>query len=347
MMKTKGYTVVFSGVIMFVFLLIFTDEFGTGFSDGLRKCSEIVIPSLFPFLIASSLAGNGELPPKSSRFISPITRFFFGLPAESFFAVILGQFGGYLSGAKSAQVLCSSGKISKSQAEKLMLFCINPGIGFAVNAVGSIMLSSRNSGRIIFASICISSFICGVIAKFLPCAEPPKNTANQSSVPFSSAVVNSVSSGTFSLLTACAFVCLFSGAVAVTEKYIHNKNIKLASICLLEITNGCFYASEELSLPLISAICAFGGLCVHMQIFAVADNFGIRISRFYFFRILHSVLAFIICGFILWLFPSDMQTMINITPEAELWSFSAPASISMLFLSALLILDLDNKRKIW
>lgn len=346
MMKTGRYTVVFSGIAMFVFLLIFTEEFKAGFSDGLRKCSEIVIPSLFPFLIAASLAGSGELPPKISRFVSPITNYFFGLPAESIFAVMLGQLGGYLSGAKSAQSLCSSGRISQSQAEKLMFFCINPGIGFSINAVGSIMLSSRNSGRFIFASICISGIICGVISRFLPCKPYFAKKSDTSFPPFSEAVVNSVSSGTFSLLTACAFICLFSGVVSVIEKYVSSESIKLACICLLEITNGCFYASDELSLPFLSAICAFGGLCVHMQIFAVVDNFRIRLSLFYLFRILHSVLAFFICGLLLRMFPSAVQTMVNITPEAELWSFSAPASISMLFLSALLIFDLDNKQEI-
>ena len=345
MIKTKGYSAVLSGVMMFVFLLVFTGEFKSGFSEGLIKCSEIVIPSLFPFLIAASLSGSGQLPSKLSNFISPITRFFFGLPSETFFSIILGQLGGYLSGAKSAQSLCTSGRISEGQAEKLMFFCINPGIGFAINAVGSIMLSSRNAGRIIFASVCISSFMCGMICRFIPCKTATKKKTETVIPSLSEAVVNSVSSGTFSLLTACAFVCLFSGVVAVIEKYVSNEGVKLAGICLLEITNGCFYASNE-SLPFISAICAFGGLCVHMQIFAVADNFRIRIPVFYFFRILHSVLAFLVCSLILRLFPSEMQTMVNITPEAQLWSFSAPASISMLFLSALLILDLDNKRKI-
>ena len=344
-MKFKGYAVVFTGVIMFVFLLVFTGEFRIGFSEGLKNCAEIVIPSLFPFLIAASLTGSGELPPKISRYISTITNFFFGLPAESIFAVILGQLGGYLSGVKSAQSLCSSGKISGKQAEKLIFFCINPGIGFTINALGSIMLSSRNSGRIIFASICISSVICGIIARFLPCDEPKKQKRSVT-VPFSSAIVNSVSSGTFSLMTACAFVCLFSGVVAVIENYVSNEAVKLAGICLLEITNGCIYASDEISLPLISSICAFGGLCVHMQIFALADNFRIRLPHFYFFRILHSVLSFFVCAFILWLFPCEQQVLLNVTPKAALWSFSAPASVSMLFLSSLLILDLDNKRKI-
>lgn len=346
-MKIRRNITAFTGITAFIFMLVFAKEFRTGFSTGLKNCAETVIPSLFPFLIAASLAGNGEFSPRISRFISPVTEFLFGLPCECLSAIILGQLGGYLSGAKTAQSLCASDRISVNQAEKLMFFCINPGIGFTVNALGSIMLSSRSSGRIIFTSICISSLICGIICRFLPCR---KHTAIRKEIRYPTlpeAIVNSVSAGTISILTACAFVCLFSGITAVIDAYVTNENIKLAAICLLEITNGCVYASKEMSLPFISAICAFGGLCVHMQIFAVANNFRIRILRFYLFRVLHAALAFGVCTFILWLFPNEQQAMVNVTPEAALWSFSAPASVSMLFLSALLILDLDNIYKVW
>ncbi len=347
LMKNKGYLILSVGITLFIFLLVFSDEIRTGFVDGLKNCSEIIIPSLFPFLIAASLTGSGKLPPKINRIISPITGFLFGLPAEVVFTVILGQLGGYLSGAKSAQSLCSSDRISAGQAEKLMLFCINPGIGFTVNALGNIMLSSRNSGRIIFLSICLSSLVCGIVCRFIPCKTSKKSNENILVPSFSEAVVSSVSSGTFSLLTACAFVCIFSGITSVIVTYITNENLRLATVCLLEITNGCLLASKEMSLPFICFICAFGGICVHMQIFAVADNFRIRLPLFYAFRILHALLAFLICSFILWLFPTEQQVILNITPEAELWSFSAPASVSMLFLSSLLILDLDNKYRIW
>ena len=345
-MKNKGYSVVIAGVFMFVFLMIFAEDFKVGFSAGLKNCYETVIPSMFPFLIAASLSGNGKLPNFILRPVSRLTQLFFGLPAESVFAVLLGQTGGYLSGVKSVNSLCESGIISSSQAEKLMFFCINPGIGFAVNAIGSIMLSSRDSGRIIFLSVCISSMLCGIIGRFVPYKTNINKKGKKPIPSFSEAVVSSVSSGTFSLLTACSFVCIFSGITAVIDTYIPDGNIKTAAICLLEITNGCLFASKEMSLPFISSICAFGGLCVHMQIFASADNFKMRIPLFYAFRILHAVLSFGICHLILWLFPSEAQVMVNVTPEAALWSFSAPASVSLLFLSALLILDLDNMYKI-
>ena len=346
-LKIKRNTAAFIGILIFIFTLVFAEEFRKGFSAGLINCAETVIPSLFPFLIAASLAGRNEFSPMVGRYVSRVTEFLFGLPCECLSAIILGQLGGYLSGAKSAQSLCASDRISANQAEKLMLFCVNPGIGFTVNALGSIMLSSRGSGRIIFAAVCISAFICGVISRFLPCEKHNADIKKINSPTLPEAIVGSVSSGTLSILTACAFICLFSGITSVIDAYVTNENIRLAAICLLEITNGCVYASKEMSLPFISAICAFGGLCVHMQIFAVSDNFKIRFLRFYLFRVLHAILAFAVCSLILRLFPDARQVMVNITPEAALWSFSAPASVSMLFLSALLILDLDNIYKVW
>lgn len=335
-----------SGVLFFVFLIIFAEDFKNGFLTGLKNCSETVIPSVFPFLIAASLSGSGNIPKPVRKIASFFTEKLFNLPSETIFAFILGQTGGYLSGVKSANSLCETGRISESQAEKLMLFCINPGIGFAVNALGSIMLSSRNSGRIIFFSICISSVICGIISRFLPHKKITVVKRENPTPPFSQAVINSVSSGTFSLLTACAFICIFSGMTAVIEAYIPDGAIKTASICLLEITNGCIVASKEMSLPFISAMCSFGGICVHMQIFASADKFRIRLPLFYLFRIINAVLSFLICNLLLSLFPNDVQAMVNVTPEAALWSFSAPASVSLLFLSALLIFDLDNMYRI-
>lgn len=335
-----------AGVLFLAFLIVFAEEFKNGFLTGLKHCSETVIPSVFPFLIAASLSGSGNLPKPIQKAVSFFTEKLFSLPSETFLAFILGQTGGYLSGVKSANSLCETGRISDFQAEKLMLFCINPGIGFAVNALGSIMLSSRNSGRIIFLSVCVSSVICGIFSRFLPC-ESVQNNKKEKQIPhFSQAVINSVSSGTFSLLTACAFVCIFSGINAVIESYFSDGTIKTALICLLEITNGCVFASKEMSLPIISAMCAFGGICVHMQIFASAEKFRIRLPVFYAFRIIHAVLSFMICSIMLYIFPNDIQAMVNVTPEAALWSFSAPASVSLLFLSALLILDLDNMQRI-
>lgn len=343
-MKKNGFLPLVSGFLLFGILFMFTEEFSRGFADGLMKCGNIVIPSMFPFLVSSSLAGSGHIPKVIKRIFEPITQKIFRLPAECLPAMIISQLGGYLSGAKSADSLYKAEIISSSQASRLLFFSINPGMGFAVNAVGSIMLSSRQSGRILLFSLCVSSLITALLTRFMP-ESKTSFRPSQKIVPFSSALVSSVNSGTNAMLAACGFICLFSGILSVCRKLVTDTAAFSVVSCLLEITNGCFYASGQFSLPVIAVFCGFGGLCVHLQIFAVAD-FRIDIFNFYLFRIIHSVLSFFICKTVLHFFPVESSVFLSVSENIALWSFSPLSAISLLFLSLLLIFDLDNNRKI-
>lgn len=346
-MKKNSYAAMITGIILFIFLFVFSEKFIQGINIGLLNCAKIVIPSLFPFLIASALAGSGELPKPLKKLLEPFSQFLFRLPAESLPCIFLGQFGGYLSGAKAAQTLYSNGILSKTQASRMLMFCINAGTGFSVNAVGNAMLCSREAGRVLLAALCISSLVMGFVCRFLPNNHDEKNKEiAQNKIPFSSAVVNSVSSASQAMLAACAFVALFSGIGAVTDEYIKNDSLRLAVSCLLEVTKGCADASSKVSLPALAAICAFGGLCVHMQIFSVAQNLDLKLVRFYSCRLMHTALAFAVCKIILYFHPVDMPVFLSFSENAAVFSFSAPAAISLLFLCILLILDLDNGKKI-
>ncbi len=341
----QGYLSLIAGILLLVLLFFFTDDFVRGAEAGLTLCGKIVIPSLFPFLIASSLAGYGKIPSAAKKLIEPVMQFVFGLPAECITAVILGQFGGYLSGTKAIQSLRSEGIINRNQADRLLLFSVNAGMGFSVNAVGHGMLNSREAGKVLLFSLCISSVMLGVISKFAT-KEQPESAAEKpaDSLPFSAAVVDSVRSGTYALLTACGFVIAFSGIGCVAENLIDSPSARLIFGCLLEVTKGCAAISDKVSLPVIAAVCAFGGICVHMQIFALTDN--INIPRFLLFRLLHSGIAYAVCRIYLFIRPVTLTASVTFYSNARLFSFSAPASISLLFLCALLILDLDNSRKI-
>ena len=114
-MKNNNYFAATTGLIFFVMLFIFSENFIAGINSGLMNCVRIVIPSVFPFLIASSLTGYGGLPKPLKKFFEPVTQFFFGLPADALPAIILGQLGGYLAGVKAAESLRKNGIISSSQ----------------------------------------------------------------------------------------------------------------------------------------------------------------------------------------------------------------------------------------
>ncbi len=336
----------FIGIAVFAVLFFFPAEFVSGFSAGLSNCAQVVIPSLFPFLVASSVAGSCELPSFIKRIAEPITQRLFRLPADCLPAIILGQLGGYLSGAKAADSLYSSGVLSKSQTQKLLLFCINSGVGFSVNAVGNALLGSRDAGRILLISLSVSSLVMGFFLRFLPDTDSGVPETVCKKITFSSAVVGSVSSASSSMLVCCGFVCFFSGLIGVIGGVINNQTAKIIVSCLLEVTSGCADAAGKISIPVFAAVCAFGGLCVHMQIFSLSKDFGINIPLFYLFRAVHSVLSYAVCGMILYFYPVDVSASVSLGANAEIWSFSAPAAVSLLFLCSLLILDLDNGREL-
>jgi hypothetical protein len=258
-------------------------------------------------------------------------------------AVAVGLFGGYPSGTRAALSLYKSGKISRNQAERLMLFCVNSGVGFCVNALGAGLLGSEKAGNVIFASLCISAIITGLFTRsrkkefFYPAIAIPKS--------LSEIFVDGVASGASGIISVCAFTVLFSGLLSVVSGLVGEKTSTVVA-CLLEITSGCAAVSGKIPLPILSGICAFGGLCVHMQIFSVSGGMKPDFKRFYLFRILHSLLSAGICSLLLKLFPVEIPTFLSVAENVSLYSFSVPAAISLLFFSSLLIFDLDKQRKI-
>lgn len=345
MKKTK---ILIALISFFLICILFVSgkSFSSGVGKGLLLCSDIIIPSLFPFMVASSLAACGDLPESFKKIISFPMKKLFNLTPECFPAIFLGLTGGYPVGAKTANALCESGKISCSQARKLILFCVNSGAGFAINALGSGILSSRQSGKIIFISGCVASLITGIIASSNHSNEALTLTLCEKNFSFSSSVTDSVTSGATGILYVCGFVCIFSGISETILSFDFNEHIKSAIIILLEVTCGCSLYAKNISLPAVSAITSFGGLCVHLQIFAVCKDFKPSVFDFYKFRIIHSALSALICKILLFFFPVTAEVFLTFSQNAAPWSFSAPSAISLLFLSALLILDLDTNKKI-
>lgn len=341
-MKKMKYPGFFFGALIFAAAFIFTKEFSAGVSRGLRLCAETVIPSLFIFTFAADIAGKSEPPKLLTKFFSPLLRLM-KLPPEAFTAVALGLLGGYPVGAKTSAALLSSGRITPEQRDRLLLFCIAPGVGFSVNTVGCALLGSRSSGLIILASVSASALLLGICASFIPGADGRAPSSGLKRAE--SSLVESVAACSQAMLGICGFVSLFSGiGVAVELLPVSEKSLAVLK-CAAEITGGCASASKIMSLPLIAGFCGFGGICVHLQVFSIG---GMKTNtlRFMLFRILHGALSVIFCILLLEIFPTDIQALSVSTENAAVNSFSPFASLSLMLLSAVLILELDNKAEV-
>lgn len=331
------------GAAIFICAFLFPEKFTEGVKNGLLLSANTVVPSLFVFMCASSIIASGGMPDLFKKAAKPVMKLL-ALPAEAFPAVFLGLFAGYPTGAKMTEELFESGRISHRQAERMLRFCVSPGIGFSVNAVGIMMLGSKKSGIIILISVCISSLMIGFFSAAGEKADGDPTDEMRTKSP-DEALVYGVSSGAESMLKICGFVAAFSGIGEIIALIPVNEKAKILLQCFLEVTGGCAKAVSSVPLPITAGICAFGGICIHTQIFSICGECKIKKFEFILFRLIHAALSALVCIIILNYFPVEADVISIQTERLVINSFSFPASVSLMFLASLIILDLDNGRK--
>ena len=104
----------------------------------------------------------------------------------------------------------------------------------------------------------------------------------------------------------------------------------------------CAEGSEALLLPSVAAMLSFCGFCVHAQVHDSISSGGLTYSKFFISRIACGGLSFLFCRAACLLFPDISEVFLSTSvPTYADVSLSAVACASMLFMSILLVLDLD------
>ena len=169
--------------------------------------------------------------------------------------------------------------------------------------------------------------------------KPPSVTRPIPRQPFARSLCEAVADAGGSILSVCAWVLLFSGICAVSEKLPAGVSTPL--VCVLEVTNGCRLGAERgLSLPVLAAILGFGGLAVHCQVLSDVTACGTKLSRFWAFRVLCGALSAVYCALLLRVFP-QAQTVALIRADVPVRAVSAsvPTSAALLVTAAVFILN--------
>ena len=123
MKKTKLQLLAAGLLLGGILLIVFSERAGTYTLDGLLLCATKIIPSLFPYMVISSLLVYSGLAERLGRIIPVASAF--NLPREAGAPLILGAVCGFPVGAKTAVDLFKNGCISKTQSEVLILSLIH------------------------------------------------------------------------------------------------------------------------------------------------------------------------------------------------------------------------------
>lgn len=334
------------------FMLVYYPKIAAeGVSQGIELCLDVAIPSLFPFLLFSSVLSESGILNGLIKHCEKITRPLFALPGSSAPIILLSALGGYPVGAFLIKKAFEKGEITASQGKRMLMFCVNPGPGFAISTVGSMMLGSKKAGLIIYASTVASSLLIGILSRFTALKEDCFKTvgvkqSKQSDVH--NIISESVTSSTNAIVNICIWIVIFSCLNRLVECLEINQSFFIFFKSFSEVTNGVLTAIESYPLPLISGVIAFGGICVHLQLLPCLVSLRLRYKYFLTLRIVAASLSTVISYFLYSAFPVSLSTVsLGEKPVYTCVAASAPVCICLFLLCGLFIIG-DNytvKRK--
>lgn len=279
-----------------------------GAYEGLMFCAQILIPSLFPFMVLSSFVVNCGLSRILSRFLAPVTKGFFKLPGSTGVTILLSMFGGYPVGARGIRTLLERRLITEEEGARMLCFAVGAGPAFVIFAVGCSLLHDVYMGAVLFAAQAFSQLILGFCSRFL-CKNETYKTAKVDTakpLPLSSAFVQSCADGVLGILNLCGMVVLFSalmgilqngGAQSLFEQALSACGVPQAAASsilpiLLEVTGGCNKAAAANASPeLLAFAIGWGGICVHFQVYSAVGELPVKRMLFTGFRLLQGLLC--------------------------------------------------------
>ena len=232
-------------------ILIFSESCSKGALNGISLCLSVLVPSLFPFMAASSFIVKSGLAQKIGKPLGKITQALFGLSGSFAPFILLSVLGGYPVGAKCISELAKDGAVSQKEAEKAALFTVCAGPGFIINFVGQSLYNSKIIGVIILFSQIISVILLGIIINLFDRSKCKDCCCDkESSKPCSvgTAVVESALDSSKGILGICAFVVLFSAFIEIIWQIISDNSAENMLCCLLEVCSSVNRISQNSTL---------------------------------------------------------------------------------------------------
>ena len=322
-LKKNFITILF--LLFTISLLIFSNSNLSAVKSGLSLWANSVIPSLFPFFVATELLMHTNIIYKLGNIFNIFMKPFFNIRGEGSFAFIMGIISGYPIGAKIATNLRNQNICTKEECERLLSFTNNSGPLFIIGSVGILMYRNTSIGILLFITHFIASLSVGFIFRFW------KSNSNQANITANShywhnqkipnpsdlgeILSESIISSIKSILLIGGFVVIFSSIIAILHSSgiipflnlilnpisnilnIDSKFIDGFLTGCLEITNGINIIAnipfKKLSINIIitSFLLGFGGISILLQVFSIISKSDLSIKPYIYGKLLHGILS--------------------------------------------------------
>ena len=164
---------------LFFTMLLFPETVFQGACDGLLLWYQILIPTLFPYLIVTGLLLKTDGAAVVSRLLFRPFHLLFGTSFYGSFAVLSGFLCGYPMGAKIIADLLLQGKISLEEASYLLSFCNNASPSFIITFLVLNTIHQKAfcipALLLLFGTMILLSFLQRILRHFIKNKDFPGN----------------------------------------------------------------------------------------------------------------------------------------------------------------------------
>ena len=335
-LKIKRNTFAIIFLLFSISLLLFSKNNLPAVKSGLVLWANSVVPSLFPFFVATELLMHTNIITYLGRKLEFIMKPLFNVNGSGSFAFIMGLISGYPVGAKIACKFREENICSKSECERLLSFTNNSGPLFIIGTVGITMFGNTMIGILLLLTHILSCITVGFIFRFWKSKNDTisinhnKKTSTQESVHTSNLgkiLAESITNSTQTILLIGGFIVLFSSIISILKA---SHILTLASNMLspifnilnipssfsspfitglLEITNGIGEISSipekaiSINIILTAFLLGWGGLSVFLQVFSITSKTDLSIKPYLYGKLLQGIFSAIYTFLAISIFP--------------------------------------------
>lgn len=295
---------------------------------GLELCAGVVIPSLFPFFVFSGLAVRCGLIGAAGRFMAPAGRVLFRAPPSVTPVILMSMLSGSPVGASALCALLETGEIDKTECQRFLPLCSLASPAFILGSLAA-LLQNSTLALMLYAVHVGSNLLLGFLYSRAFPRQQGRRAQKRPAAPvrekFSQSFVLALKNAVTAILQVCGFVIIFCVIVA----FLDASGIKGAACALgarllplddgyalcaglfdgfFEMSSACAgIATSSLSPVLKSALCAFSlswlGLSIHCQIMTFTAGHGLRMGRYFAYKLVHALISAALVFPCFYLFP--------------------------------------------
>ena len=319
-------------------LLVFSKTNLPAVKNGLQLWVNSVIPSLFPFFVATELLMHTNLITCLGNVLNRYMKPIFNVRGEGAFAFIMGIISGYPVGAKIAVNFRKNNICTKAECERLLSFTNNSGPLFIIGTIGVLLFKNTAIGVMLFITHLLACISVGILFRFWKKKEDNniensdffnKKTQNNV-VSFSNlgeVLADSITSSISTILLIGGFVVIFSSIISILKTsgilnifvvilspffnmiHIDTSFIEPLISGFLEITNGIStisnIACKKLSVNIIftAFLLGCGGISVLLQVLSITSKTDLSIKPYVYGKLLQGILASVYSYIFIQVFP--------------------------------------------